>query len=53
MIKVGGRTIQYEIHKLTIFISNKEEFPEDWKDLIVVPIYKTGHKTDCSSYRGI
>ena len=53
MIKAGGRTIQYEIHKLIIFIWNKEELPEEWKDLIIVPIYKTRDKTDCSNYRSI
>jgi hypothetical protein len=42
-----------EIHKLIIFIWNKEELPEEWKKLVVVPIYKKGNKTDCSNYRGI
>ena len=42
-----------EIHKLIIYILNKEELPEEWKDSIIVPIYKKGDKTDCSIYRGI
>jgi hypothetical protein len=50
MIKAGGRTIPYEIHKLIIAIWNKEELPEE---LFIVPIYKKGDKTDCSNYRGI
>jgi hypothetical protein len=53
LIKAVGRTIRYEIYKLIIYIWNKEELPEEGKDLIIVPIYKKGDKTDCSNYRGI
>ena len=52
LIKVGGRTIRCEIHKLIISIWNKEELPEEWKEPIVVPTYRKGDKTDCSNYRG-
>ena len=42
-----------EIIKLIISIWDKEELPEEWKESIVVPIYKKGDKTDSSNYRGI
>jgi hypothetical protein len=35
-----------EIHKLVNSIWNKEELPEQWKESIIVPIYKKGDKTD-------
>jgi hypothetical protein len=47
------KTIRCEIHKLNIFIWNKEELPEEWKESIMLPIYKKGDKTDCSNYRGV
>jgi len=52
-IKAGGRAIRCVIHKLIISIWNKKELPEEWKELIIVPIYKKGDKTDCNNYRGI
>jgi len=53
LIKAGGRTICCAIHKLIISSWNKEELPEEWKESIIVPIYKTGDETDCNNYRGI
>jgi hypothetical protein len=53
LFKTGGKTIRPAIHKLTNSIWNKKELPEEWKESIIVPIYKHGDKTDCSNYRGI
>jgi len=53
LIKAEGRKICSEFHKLIISNWNKEELPEEWKELIIVPIYKKGDKTDRGSYRGI
>ena len=41
MIKAGGRTFLYEIHKLIISIWNKEELREERKESIIQggPIY--------------
>jgi hypothetical protein len=49
LFKAGGRTICYEVHKLINSVWNKEEFPELWKESIIVPIYKHGDKTDCNN----
>jgi len=38
---------------LLYFIWNKEQLPEEWKDSIIVPIYKKGEERDCSNYRDI
>ena len=43
-IPAGGKKISYEINKLIIFIWNKEELPEEWKESIIIPIYKKGDK---------
>jgi hypothetical protein len=53
LIKAGRRTIRSEVHKLINSISNKEKLPEEWKESIVVSVYKKGDKMDCSNYRGI
>ena len=53
LIKAGGKTICSEIHKLIISFWNKEELPEEWKETIIVCIYKKADKRDCSNYRGI
>jgi len=53
LIKAGGKTIRCEIHKLVISILNKEVLPEEWKESIIVSIYKKGDKRDCSNYSGI
>jgi len=44
--KAGAGTIHSEIHKLIISIWNKEILPEEWKESIIVLIYKNGNKTD-------
>jgi hypothetical protein len=53
LFKAGGETLCSEIHKLICSIRNKEELPQQWKESIIVPIYKIGDKTDCNNYQGI
>jgi hypothetical protein len=52
IIKTGKRTIHLEIHK-QISICNKEELHEEWKELIIILIYKKGDRADCSNNRCI
>jgi hypothetical protein len=49
LIKVGGRTLCLEIHKLITSIWKKEKLPEEWKESITIPIHKKGDKTDCNN----
>jgi hypothetical protein len=41
------------VHKLPNYIWNKEALPDQWKDFIIVPIYKWDHKTDYSNFQGM
>jgi hypothetical protein len=50
LIKAGGKEIRSQIHKLIISIWNKEELPEQWKESIIVHVYKKGDTADCSNY---
>jgi hypothetical protein len=52
-LKAGGWTARTEIHKLINSIWNKEELPEEWKESILIPIYKGCHETDFSNYGGL
>jgi hypothetical protein len=42
LIKAGGEILYSETHKLICSIWNKEELPQQWKESIIVPIYKKG-----------
>jgi hypothetical protein len=50
LIQAGGKTLRLEIHKLIKLIWNKQQLPQQWKEITVVPIHKKGDKTECSNY---
>jgi hypothetical protein len=52
LFKAGGETLYSEIHRLICSIWNKEELPQQWKESIIVPIYKKGDKI-FNNYRRI
>ena len=45
-IQARGRTIRTEILKSINSIWNKEEWPQQWKESMIVSAYKMGDKTD-------
>jgi hypothetical protein len=49
LIRAGGEILYSEIHRLICCLWNKEELPQQWKESIIVPIYKKGDKTDCNN----
>jgi hypothetical protein len=53
LIKAGGEKLYSEIHRLICCNWNKKELPQQWKESIILPIYKKGDKTDYNNYRGI
>jgi hypothetical protein len=53
LIKAGGETLCSEIHRLICSTWDKEELLQQWKESIIVPIYKKCDKTDCNNYQGI
>jgi hypothetical protein len=44
LIKAGGETCS-EINRLICSMWNKEDLPQQWKESIIVPIYKKSDKT--------
>jgi hypothetical protein len=46
IIAGGGGTSCSQIHKFSNSTRDKDELPEEWKELITVPIYKKGDKTE-------
>jgi hypothetical protein len=51
LIKAGGIKIRSKIHKLIVSIWNKEDLPEEWKEPIIVPVYKKGDQKNCGDYK--
>lgn len=52
-IKAGGETLAKAIHVLILEIWENEHIPDEWKESVVILIYKKGDKQECSNYRGI
>jgi hypothetical protein len=46
LIQAGGETLHSEIHELINSIWNKEELSEQWKESVILPVYRKSNKTD-------
>ncbi|KAJ4436047.1 hypothetical protein ANN_18674 [Periplaneta americana] len=53
LIQEGGSALSNEMCKLVLAIWEKEIVPEQWKESIIVPIFKKENKTNCSNFRGL
>ena len=53
LIQDGGNLLLTEIYKLVLAIWKKKILPEQWKESIIVPIYKKEENTSYSNYCGI
>ena len=53
LLKAGSDRLYYAIHQTILRIWADEQMPNDWLEGLICPIYKKGHRLDCSNYRGI
>jgi hypothetical protein len=53
LIQAEGEMLLSAIHKVINSILDKEEFSDQRKKSIIIPIHKKGDRTDCNNYRGI
>jgi hypothetical protein len=53
LIQAIGEKLHSLIYRLINSILNKEEFPDQWKEPTIAPVYKKGDKTEYNDYRGI
>ena len=50
LIIQGGRTLKQRIYKLTLMIWEAVQFPNQWKEGIICPLYKKGDRLGCMYY---
>jgi len=53
LIKAGVGQFVVRFINLLFLFGIRRNLPEEWKESIIVPVYKKGDKTDCNNYRGI
>jgi len=53
LIKAWDSVLHSEIYRHINPILNREELPQQWNESNILPIYKSGNKTDSRNYRRI
>ena len=54
LFKYGGESVLREIHKVISIVWDTESVPKDWKDSLIISIYKNkGDRAECGNSRGI
>ena len=53
MVKAGGYTVVQWLKDIFDIAWNCGKTPHEWREAIIVPIYKKGSRAECGNYRGI
>ena len=53
MLKAGGEVVVVWMTKVFNMVWREGVAPGDWRNAVIVPVYKKGSRLDCTNYRGI
>lgn len=53
LLKAGGNVSVERLESLFQNIWKSKAVPQDWRNAVIVPLYKKGSKSECNNYRGI
>ena len=53
MIKHGGEATVLWLHDIIQSVWTHEKTPQDWRDAIIIPLFKKGDTRNCDNYRGL
>ena len=53
MLKAGGEVVVEWMAEVFNMVWREGVAPGDWKNAVIVPVYKKGSRLDCTNYRGI
>ena len=53
MLKAGGEMVVDWLAEVFNIVWREGVAPSDWKNAVIVPLYKKGSRLDCTNYRGI